>query len=122
MHHVSAEDSPYTPMGGFGRSPSPLRISVLRPHVLAGARYVLAWYVGATVAASAAITAVVRVYPTEPPNQEFWVQLTVRIDPTYRVVIASSDNAPLGDGDWLEGVYTFKDGELVAGPGVDSGN
>ena len=32
------------------------------------------------------------------PNQEFWVLLSVRIDPSYQVVIASSDNAPLGGG------------------------
>ena len=56
------------------------------------------------------------------PNQEFWVQLTARIDPSYQVVIASSDNAPLGDGDWMQGVFTFKDGELIAGPGVDPGS
>ena len=55
------------------------------------------------------------------PNQEFWVLVTVRIDPSYQVVIASSDNAPLGDGSWMEGVFTFKDGELVAGPGVTAG-
>jgi prepilin-type N-terminal cleavage/methylation domain-containing protein len=54
----------------------------------------------------------------EGPNQEFWVQLTLRIDPSYQVVIASSDNAPLAPGQWLEGVYTFKDGVLIAGPGV----
>ena len=51
------------------------------------------------------------------PNQEFWVQVSVRLDPSYQIVIASSDNAPMGGGDWLEGVYTFKDGVLIAGPG-----
>ena len=56
------------------------------------------------------------------PNQEFWVQLTVRIDPSYQVLIASSDNAPLGSGNWMEGVYTFKDGVLIAGPGVTPGS
>jgi prepilin-type N-terminal cleavage/methylation domain-containing protein len=52
------------------------------------------------------------------PNQEFWVLVTLKIDPSYKVVIASSDNAPLAGGAWLEGVYTFKDGVLIAGPGV----
>ena len=51
------------------------------------------------------------------PNQEFWVLLTVRMDQSYQVVVASSDNAPLGDGGWMEGVYTFKDGQLIDGPG-----
>ena len=55
------------------------------------------------------------------PNQEFWVLLTARIDPSYQVVVASSDNDPLGGGAWLEGVYTFKDGQMVAGPGMDAG-
>ena len=57
----------------------------------------------------------------EGPNQEFWVLFSIRIDPSYQVVVASSDNTPLGNGAWLEGVYTFKNGELIAGPGVDSG-
>jgi|AP95_1055475.scaffolds.fasta_scaffold06976_2 prepilin-type N-terminal cleavage/methylation domain-containing protein len=52
------------------------------------------------------------------PNQEFWVLVTPRIDPSYQIVIASSDNVPLGSGEWMEGVYTYKDGELIAGPGV----
>ena len=52
------------------------------------------------------------------PNQEFWVQMTLMIDESYQVVLASSDNAPLGGGMWLEGVFVFKDGVLVQGPGV----
>jgi len=55
------------------------------------------------------------------PNQEFWVMFTLRIDPSYQVVIASSDNAPMGGGDWMEGVYTFQDGVQVGGPGMISG-
>jgi len=54
-------------------------------------------------------------------NQEFWVLLTLRIDPSYQVVVASSDNVPLAQGEWLEGVYTFRDGELIDGPGVNGG-
>lgn len=55
------------------------------------------------------------------PNQEFWLQVSVRMDPSYQVVIASSDNAPLASGQWLEGVYTFKDGVMVDGPGTTPG-
>ena len=55
------------------------------------------------------------------PNQEFWVLVTVRLDPSYQVVIASSDNAPMGGGEFPEGVYTFKDGVMIAGPGTGSG-
>ncbi len=52
------------------------------------------------------------------PNQEFWVQFTLRIDPTYQIVCASSDNAPLSGGSWLEGVYVYQNGALVEGPGT----
>lgn len=48
----------------------------------------------------------------EGPNQEFWLQLTVEADPSVQIVVASSDNAPLAGGRWLEGVFMFKDGEL----------
>ncbi len=51
-------------------------------------------------------------------NQEWWVQLTLAIDPSFQVVIAVSDNVPLLDGTWLQGVYTFENGVLIAGPGV----
>lgn len=52
------------------------------------------------------------------PNQEFWVQFTIRADPAWQIVVASSDNAPLGGGAWLEGVYVFKNGVLIRGPGT----
>ena len=51
-------------------------------------------------------------------NQEWWVQLSLAIDPSFQVVIAVSDNVPLLDGTWLQGVYTFENGTLIAGPGV----
>lgn len=52
------------------------------------------------------------------PNQEWWVQMTLAIDPRFQVLIAVSDNTPLLPGTWLQGVYSFEDGELIAGPGV----
>ncbi len=52
------------------------------------------------------------------PNQEWWVQMTLLIDPSFQVVIAASDNVDLLPGTWMEGVYTFEDGNLIAGPGV----
>jgi prepilin-type N-terminal cleavage/methylation domain-containing protein len=51
-------------------------------------------------------------------NQEWWLQMTVRIDPSYQVVIAASDNVPLFPGTWLQGVFTFEDGVLISGPGA----
>jgi prepilin-type N-terminal cleavage/methylation domain-containing protein len=52
------------------------------------------------------------------PNQEWWVQMTLAIDPAFQVVIAVSDNVPLLPGVWMQGVYTFENGTLIAGPGV----
>lgn len=46
------------------------------------------------------------------PNQEFWVEMTLSIDPTIRFVVANSDDAPLGGGQWLDGVYYFRNGVL----------
>lgn len=53
------------------------------------------------------------------PNQEFWVQMSLKLDPKYQVMIGSSDNAPLAPGTWLEGVFVFENGTLIAGPGVN---
>ena len=52
------------------------------------------------------------------PNQEWWLQMTLAIDPSFQVVIAMSDNVDLLPGTWLRGVFTFEDGTLIAGPGV----
>jgi hypothetical protein len=46
------------------------------------------------------------------PNQEFWLEVTLRSAPSIRFVIAKSDDAPLGAGQWLEGVYVYRGGEL----------
>jgi hypothetical protein len=46
------------------------------------------------------------------PNREFWVEMSLKDDPTIRVVVARSDDAPLGGGKWLDGVFVFRDGVL----------
>jgi hypothetical protein len=46
------------------------------------------------------------------PNREFWMELTLRRNPGVRVLIASSDDAPLGGGEWREGVFLYRDGTL----------
>jgi prepilin-type N-terminal cleavage/methylation domain-containing protein len=45
-------------------------------------------------------------------NQEFWLEVTLQLDPTIRFVIATSDDAPLGGGQWLDGIYMYKNGVL----------
>jgi len=47
------------------------------------------------------------------PQREFWLELTLRGDPSTRVLIARSDDAPLSGGQWLDGVFVFRDGEMV---------
>jgi hypothetical protein len=46
------------------------------------------------------------------PNREFWVEMTLHSDPSVRILVARSDDAPLGGGAWREGVFVFRDGEL----------
>ncbi len=45
-------------------------------------------------------------------NQEFWLEITLEYDPTVRFVIADSDDAPLSGGDYLDGVYLYRNGVL----------
>jgi prepilin-type N-terminal cleavage/methylation domain-containing protein len=51
-------------------------------------------------------------YASSSPNKEFWLTMTMARNPTIRFVVASSDNAPLAGGEWLEGVYIYQNGEL----------
>jgi prepilin-type N-terminal cleavage/methylation domain-containing protein len=46
-------------------------------------------------------------------NQEFWLEMTLSYDPSIRFLIADSDNAPLGGGDYFDGIYLFRDGVLT---------
>ncbi len=46
------------------------------------------------------------------PNQEFWIEVTLVLDPTIRFVVANSNDAPLGGGQWLDGIYMYKNGIL----------
>jgi len=47
-------------------------------------------------------------------NQEFWLEMTLADDRTTRYVVARSDNAPLGGGQWLNGAYVLREGALEA--------
>jgi hypothetical protein len=46
-------------------------------------------------------------------NAEFWVELTLKFDPTVRFLIADSDNAPLSGGDYMDGIYLYRNGVLL---------
>jgi len=45
-------------------------------------------------------------------NQEFWVEMTLKRDPSIRLLVARSDDAPLSGGVWLDGVFIYRDGRL----------
>ena len=46
-------------------------------------------------------------------DDEFWLEMTSSADPTFRVVIADSDDAPSGAGRWLKGVYLCRAGTVT---------
>ena len=45
-------------------------------------------------------------------NQEYWLEMTLAAEPKVRFVVACSDNAPLGKGAKLDGVYILRNGRL----------
>lgn len=45
-------------------------------------------------------------------NQEYWVEMTLERDPSVRLLVAHSDDAPLSGGDWKEGVFIYRNGRL----------
>ena len=46
------------------------------------------------------------------PNQEFWLEMTLSLDPSVRMVVANSNDAPLSGGTWLDGIYLYRSGVL----------
>lgn len=45
-------------------------------------------------------------------NQEFWLEMTLAGDPSVRVLVVRSDDAPLGGGQWRDGAYIVRKGRL----------
>ena len=45
-------------------------------------------------------------------NREFWVEMTLKRDPSIRFLVAHSDDAPLGGGVWRDGVFIYRGGKL----------
>lgn len=45
-------------------------------------------------------------------NREFWLEMTLAYDPTIRLLVADSDNAPLTGGVYADGVYVYQNGVL----------
>ena len=38
--------------------------------------------------------------------------MTLAFDPTVRFLVADSDNAPLSGGDYMDGIYLYRNGTL----------
>ncbi len=47
------------------------------------------------------------------PNREFWLEMTLRKDPTVRFLVVDSDNAPLSGGTYMDGIYMYRNGVLT---------
>lgn len=45
-------------------------------------------------------------------NREFWVEMTLKNDPSIRFLVARSDDAPMGGGVWRDGVFICRGGTL----------
>jgi hypothetical protein len=45
-------------------------------------------------------------------NQEFWMEMSLERNPSIRLLLVHSDDAPLSGGRWLDGVYVYRRGEL----------
>jgi len=41
-------------------------------------------------------------------NKEFWLEMTLAVDPSVRLLVVRSDDAPLSGGEWLDGVYLVR--------------
>lgn len=46
-------------------------------------------------------------------NQEFWLEVTLAYDNTVRFLISDSDNAPLADGQYMDGIFLYRGGALT---------
>ena len=45
-------------------------------------------------------------------NQEFWLEYSMDFEPTVRFLVVDSDNAPLSGGDYMDGIYLYRNGVL----------
>ena len=52
-------------------------------------------------------------YDAPQDNQEFWLEMTLKRDPTVRFLVADSDQAPLAGGDYYDGIFVFHNGVLT---------
>jgi len=46
-------------------------------------------------------------------NQEFWLEMTLKYDPSVRFLVVDSDDAPLSPGVFRDGIYLYRNGVLA---------
>lgn len=46
-------------------------------------------------------------------NGEFWLLMTVEADPSVQFLVCNSDNTPIADGTWLDGIYLVQNGTIT---------
>jgi prepilin-type N-terminal cleavage/methylation domain-containing protein len=46
-------------------------------------------------------------------NREFWLEMTLKYDPSIRFLVADSDDAPLAGGQYVDGIYLYRNGVLT---------
>jgi prepilin-type N-terminal cleavage/methylation domain-containing protein len=52
-------------------------------------------------------------YDSPANNQEFWLEMTLKRNPTVRFLVSDSDEAPLAGGDYFDGIFVFHGGVLT---------
>jgi prepilin-type N-terminal cleavage/methylation domain-containing protein len=46
-------------------------------------------------------------------NNEFWLLMTVEADPSVQFLVCNSDDTPLAENVWLDGVYMYRNARLT---------
>jgi prepilin-type N-terminal cleavage/methylation domain-containing protein len=57
-------------------------------------------------------------YDSPDSGAEFWLEMSLASNPSVRFLVAHSDDAPLGSGDYHDGIYYFYDGVLTQIPSL----
>jgi prepilin-type N-terminal cleavage/methylation domain-containing protein len=47
-------------------------------------------------------------------NQEFWLEMTLNVDPRIRILVVDSDDSPVSGGEPLNGVFVFNNGVMTS--------
>ena len=46
-------------------------------------------------------------------NNEFWLLMTANSDPGVQFLVCHSNDTPMANGTWLDGIYLYQDGKLT---------